>query len=151
MDNRNQSQVNIMLHPIKRTLLLCVCLLTLTACAHQKPKLYPNSAAQTRGPAVVDQDIAACEDLAQANGVDYNEGGDLTRRTAQGGVVGGAGGAAVGAIFGNVGRGAATGAAYGATTGFFSGLFSRDRAHPTYRAFVDRCLRDKGYDPIGWS
>ena len=133
-----------------RLLVMVASLLSLLACAHQKPRLYPNSTVQTRGPAVVQGDIAACEDLAEANGVDYSDGG-IARRTAEGGVVGGAGGAAVGAIFGNAGRGAATGAAYGATTGFFRGLFAGERAHPTYQNFVNRCLRDKGYDPIGWS
>lgn len=137
----------------KRTPTLAVllaCLFAVTACAHQKPRVYPDSTAQTRGPAQVQRDITACENLAKANGVDYGDGG-TARRTVEGGVVGGAGGAAAGAILGNAGRGAATGAAYGATTGFFRGLFAGERAHPTYRRFVDRCLQDKGYDPIGWS
>lgn len=127
-----------------------ICLVLMAGCAHEKPRLYPDPVVQRRGPAQVDRDIQACEDLAKANGVDYSKGG-IARRTAEGGVVGGAGGAAVGAIFGNAGRGAATGAAYGATTGLFRGLFARDQPHPTYVRFVNRCLRDKGYDPIGWN
>ncbi len=134
-----------------RVVTCAVCLASLLACAHQKPRVYSDTTAQTRGPAQVQRDIAACENLAEANGVDYSDGGGIARRTAEGGVVGGAGGAAAGAIFGNAGRGAATGAAYGATTGFFRGLFASDRVHPTYRAFVNRCLRDKGYVPIGWN
>jgi len=131
------------------TLLLCAA--AVTGCAHQKPRIYPDATAQSRGPSQVQRDIAACENLAEANGVDYSDGGGVTRRTVEGGVVGGAGGAAAGAVLGNVGRGAATGAAVGATTGFFRGLFAGERAHPTYKQFVNRCLRDKGYDPIGWS
>lgn len=127
-----------------------LCIVLVSGCAHQKPRLYPNAAAQTRGPAVIDRDIESCENLAEAHGVDYSDGG-IARRTAEGGVVGGASGAAVGAVVGNVGRGAAVGAAYGVTSGFFRGLFAGERPHPTYQKFVNRCLRDKGYDPVGWS
>lgn len=127
-----------------------ICLLLLSGCAHERPRLYPDPVVQRRGPAQVDRDIQACEDFAKANGIGYSRGG-VGRRTVEGGVVGGAGGAAVGAIYGNAGRGAATGAAYGATTGFIRSLFTRDRPHPTYVRFVNRCLRDKGYDPIGWN
>jgi hypothetical protein len=29
-------------------------------------------------------------------------------------------------------------------------MFSKSEPDPTYRAFVEECLRRKGYDPIGW-
>jgi hypothetical protein len=65
--------------------------------------------------------------------------------------VGAAGGAVGGAISGGAGIGAAIGAASGAVIGFLSSLFGR-RPGPnaTYTNFVDRCLREKGYEPIGW-
>ena len=87
---------------------------------------------------------------AEAYGLDYHKGGEVTRRTAEGGVVGGASGAAVGAIVGNVGRGAAVGAAHGATQGLVRGLFAGNQPSPVYRRFVEHCLRERGYQPIGW-
>jgi len=87
---------------------------------------------------------------ADKQGLDYDRGGELAKRTGRGGVVGGAGGAAAGAIHGNAGRGAATGAVAGATHGLLHGLFAADSPHPVYRRFVDTCLREKGYQPIGW-
>jgi hypothetical protein len=48
--------------------------------------------------------------------------------------------------------GAAAGAVGGAVAGFLGSLFSRDRNHDgAYRSFVDRCLRERGYETTGWS
>ena len=30
------------------------------------------------------------------------------------------------------------------------GLLRKDRPDSLHRAFVERCLRERGYDPIGW-
>ena len=69
--------------------------------------------------------------------------------------VGGAGGAAVGAVAGAVsgggaGRGAAIGAATGATVGAVHGAVKSSGPSSVYKNFVDRCLREKGYEVIGW-
>ena len=67
--------------------------------------------------------------------------------------MGAATGAVGGAIAGNPGEGAAIGAASGATAGLLSGVFdswSAREVDPVYANFVDRCLRDRGYEPIGW-
>ena len=46
------------------------------------------------------------------------------------------------------------GAAGGATAGLlgtmFGWMFRRSEPDPVYRNFVETCLRDKGYQPIGW-
>jgi hypothetical protein len=52
----------------------------------------------------------------------------------------GAGAAAVGA----------SAAAVGASAGAVNGAFN-DRANPTYRHFVERCLSEKGFEVIGWN
>jgi uncharacterized protein YcfJ len=69
-------------------------------------------------------------------------------------IVGGAGGAivggAVGAVTGSIGRGALVGGVAGAATGLVRGIYKSSQPSPVYKAFVNRCLRDKGYDPIGW-
>jgi hypothetical protein len=29
-------------------------------------------------------------------------------------------------------------------------LFRTDQPSQAYRSFVDRCLRERGYEPVGW-
>ena len=126
-----------------------LCAIALAGCASQKPVLYPNSTLNQRGEAAGKQAINACTQRAEAAGLDYSKGGTV-RRTAEGGAVGGAGGAVAGAIYGNVGRGAAAGAAGGATAGLIRSLFARNDPAPVYRRYVNRCLAEQGYEPIGW-
>ena len=70
--------------------------------------------------------------------------------TAVGGAFGAAVGAVGGAIVGSAGRGAAVGGATGATAGILRGLFKSSEPDPVYRSFVEKCLREKGYEPMGW-
>ena len=67
-----------------------------------------------------------------------------------GGAVGSAAGAVGGAVVGHAGRGAMIGAASGATAGFLRGLFRRSPPSNAYKQFVLRCLKERGYDPVGW-
>lgn len=122
--------------------------LLLAGCANQKPVLY----AQGGSPAGGDQAISACMDQARAAGLDYSKGhGQTARKTVERGAVGGAGGAVGGAIYGDAARGAAAGAAGSVAAGLVSDMFHRDSSPaPAYRSYVDRCLRDRGYRPVGW-
>jgi len=127
----------------------------LAACSSgPKPILYPNDRLQAVGQAQADQDIAECRELAANAGA--SAGADTTRRaaggTAVGGAIGGATGAVGGAILGRPGTGAAVGAATGATAGLLRSVFSGGGGQPSpaYRNFVDRCLRERGYEPVGW-
>jgi hypothetical protein len=138
---------------------LAVVLLAMPACSTVRPTLYPNEQYNKVGAAQADQDIAQCESQAE----DYVKTGGQTgpgvaetaKNVGVGAAVGAASGAVGGAIWGNPGSGAAAGAAGGATAGLlgtlFGWMFSRSEPDPTYRNFVERCLRDKGYDPIGWA
>ncbi len=65
-------------------------------------------------------------------------------------MVGAATGAAVGAVYGGAGRGAAAGAAAGVVGSTASGMFRKREPSPTFMNFVNRCLHEKGYEPIGW-
>ena len=38
----------------------------------------------------------------------------------------------------------------GATAGFLRGLFRRPPSSIAYKQFVQRCLKERGYDPVGW-
>ncbi|RLB66071.1 MAG: hypothetical protein DRH08_07040 [Deltaproteobacteria bacterium] len=128
-------------------------ILALTSCASsKKPVLYPNAHLNRVGQQRADADINACMRAAEASGANSGKSEELTRKTAKAGAVGGATGAVVGAISsnGSAGRGAAIGGAGAATATLVGGAF--DAAEPTqvYIRFVDQCLRDKGYQPIGW-
>jgi hypothetical protein len=131
-----------------------VAALALSACASgAKPVLYPNQRLQAVGQAQAEQDIAACRELAADAGA--SAGSDQTRRaagnTAAGGAIGGATGAVGGAILGDLGTGAALGAATGATAGLMRSMFSGGGGpSAAYRNFVDHCLRERGYEPVGW-
>lgn len=134
---------------IVQALAITAALAALAGCASQRPVLYPNSTLSARGEATADQAIDVCMRRAEAAGLDYAKG-NTVRRTAESGAIGGAGGAVAGAIYGSAGRGAAAGAAGGATAGLIRSLFDRNDPAPVYRAYVNRCLAEQGYEPIGW-
>jgi hypothetical protein len=143
----------------RRTIALAIApVLLLAACSSLKPTLYPNEQYNRVGAAKADEDIAACqaqaEEFVKTGGATGPRAAEAARNTGVGAAVGAASGAVGGAIGGNVGEGAAVGAASGATAGLlgtmFGWMFQRSEPDPTYRAFVEKCLRDKGYEPIGW-
>lgn len=143
----------------KRTpFVVAVAGLVLAACSASKPTLYPNAQYNRVGAAQADQDIATCqaqaEEYVKTGGKGGQMAGEAARNAGVGAAVGAASGAVGGAIGGDVGEGAAVGAASGATAGLvgtmFGWMFRRSEPDPTYRNFVEKCLRDKGYEPIGW-
>jgi len=139
-------------------LVVALASVALAACSATKPTLYPNDQYNRVGAAQADQDVANCQAQAQEYVKTGGQGGqratEAARNTGVGAAVGAAGGAVGGAIGGNVGEGAAVGAASGATAGLlgtmFGWMFQRNEPDPVYRNFVEKCLRDKGYEPIGW-
>ena len=134
-------------------------LLLFAGCSSLHPTLYPNEQYQKAGSAQAERDVADCEQRAteyvKSGGQGAQRATEAARNTGVGAAVGAAGGAVGGAIGGNPGQGAAVGAASGATAGLlgtmFGWMFQRSQPDPVYANFVDKCLRDKGYDPIGWS
>lgn len=124
----------------------------LIGCAGPKPVLYPNTHFQKVGEELAEQDVAACEELAEDYVSKSNAGEKVVGQTAVGGTIGAASGAVGGAIAGSAGLGAAIGAAVGATQGLLRGLFGASQADPSpaYQNFVNRCLRGRGYEPMGW-
>ena len=139
------------------TLLLMCLALAAAGCSARRPVLYPNEQVNKVGDAAAQRDVDDCMSRAQQ----YVKSGGQTAQVAQqaggraavGAGVGAATGVVGGAIAGNPGEGAAVGAATGATAGLLSGLFDSWRSQevdPVYANFVDHCLRDRGYEPIGW-
>ena len=127
-----------------------ICLLLLMACSQKRPVLYPNYQLQQVGNETAQTEIDDCVSFAKEYVASSNSSGKVAKSTAGGGAVGAAGGAATGAVLGSIGRGAAAGAAGGAAVGCLQGLFRSPEPDPVFRQFVERCLREKGYEPIGW-
>ena len=133
---------------VAAVLVLTVCLVS---CA-PKPILYPNQHYQDVGQEAAERDIDECTRMAKDAGATPSQGktGQVAGSTAGGGAVGSAAGAVGGAVVGHPGRGAMVGAASGATAGFLRGLFRRSPPSQAFKQFVQRCLKERGYDPVGW-
>jgi hypothetical protein len=136
----------------KQSWFLAVCAaVALAGCSAKRPTLYPNETYNRVGKEQADRDIAACE----AQAAQYVKSGGSNNQMARDAARNTAGGAVVGAIGGNVGQGAAVGAASGATAGLVGTLLGGflgggSGPDPVYASFVDTCLREKGYQPVGW-
>lgn len=123
--------------------------LSLSGCS-KRPVLYPNYHLESVGVATSKVDIEQCIELAEAADLRDNQALEAGKKTAGRAVVGGATGAVAGAISGRPGTGAAVGAGAGAVSGFFAWLFGSSDPDPVFKRYVDHCLRDRGYEPIGW-
>ncbi len=137
---------------MRRSIPFCMMLLLLSACSAPKPILYPNVHYQQVGPAMAEGDIAQCAAMARDAGATSGRGmpGKVAGGRVGGGAVGSAAGGVGGVIVGRPGRGAMIGAASGATGGFLRSLFRKSPPSDAYKQFVTRCLRERGYDPVGW-
>lgn len=131
---------------------LLLIMLLVTGCATSKPILYPNAHLQEVGKEVAEREVDECRDMAKDAGATASQGksGQVAGSTAVGGAIGSAAGAVGGAVVGHAGRGAMIGAASGATAGFLRGLFRRSPPSSAYKQFVLRCLKERGYDLVGW-
>jgi len=121
-------------------------------CAGPKPILYPNAHYQSVGERVAQSDIEGCRAMADAAGAnrDPSKVSRTARSTVAGGAIGGAAGAAGGAVIGHAARGAGVGAASGAAAAFMRSLFfQRPATSQAHIAYVNRCLEDLGYEPVG--
>ena len=123
---------------------------TLVGCSATRPVLYPNPHYEFVGATAAEADVEECMAFAEEHGHEPDQSDEVARKTAVGGAVGAAGGAAVGAVFGSAGRGAAAGAVGGAVGSLRSGLMSSNQPEPVFKRFVEQCLADRGYRPIGW-
>ncbi len=134
-------------------------LIGVSACAAQRPVLYPNEQLGRVGSSVAEQDVDECMGRAEGYASSSESGEKLAASAATstvgGAAVGAAGGGAGGAVVGHAGEGAAVGAASGAAASVMYVLLRRlfapqRQPGPAYRDLVNRCLREKGYDVTGW-
>jgi outer membrane lipoprotein SlyB len=136
--------------PGRWRLLLC-CLLILSACSAKRPVFYPNTHLHAVGSDQARADADRCMAEAKAYGVKNDTGKTVGGKAAKGATLGAAVSAVVSAVLGgNVGRAAGAGAAGGATAGAVSGTLDADEPNEVFQNYVDRCLREMGYEVIGW-
>jgi hypothetical protein len=139
-----------MKQPARRLVFVLLACAIASACAAKRPVLYPNEKYQSAGIEASQIDVDTCMRQAETGVGDKNVAASTAGRTAVGAAGGAAVGAVGGAISGHAGTGAAVGAGAGATAGLLSGLWGSNEHDSTYMAYVETCLREKGYQPIGW-
>jgi len=143
------------LHVLTFTFIMKPALITSILCSlalgcTMRPALYPNKHLTDVGRQQADADIRDCMELAEEYEVKATQGKEIAKGTAIGAGGGAVAGAVGGAISGNVAGGIATGAASGAAVGLLYELFRAAEPSATYKNFVNKCLREKGYELVGW-
>jgi len=130
---------------MNKTAIVLLTLLGLVACSGPRPILYPNAHLEAVGSDTAQRDIAECRHMAEAAGAtpERGKGAKIAGSTVTGAGIGAAGGAVGGAVVGAAGSGSAT-------MGLLRGLFSSPKPSQAYMHFVDRCLKERGYEPMGW-
>ena len=132
-------------------MMVCCSLFILSACSAKRPMFYPNDHLKTVGKAQARADADQCMAEAKEYGVKNDAGKAVGGKAVKGAAIGAATSAVVSAVLGgDVGRAAGAGAAGGATAGAMSGAFDADEPDPVFKNYVSRCLREKGYEVIGW-
>ena len=116
----------------------------ITGCM-RRPVVYPNPQVDA---AAAERDVDGCRNQAGSPLGDLSGAAAVT--TMSGAVVGAVGGVVSGAIFGNPGAGAAAGAAGGAAASLVGMVLRPHEPAPAYRASVERCLQDRGYEIAAW-
>lgn len=124
-------------------------LAVLAGCAAPRPVLYPDERFKAVPKETVDKDIAECDAQAKAY-VQANKGRLVARRTGAGAFFGAFLGVIAGAFTGDYGRAVSEGAAMGAATGLVHGAVSANSPDAVHKRFVEYCLMEKGYRPMGW-
>ena len=118
--------------------------------APSQPILYPNNTYVSAGKAQVDVDIEQCMQMATNQGVKTTADGKIIEQSASAAAVGGASAGAWGIVRGDFGERLLAGAAAGAAGGAVNGMINSNRTNPVFKNFTQHCLRNKGYEVVGW-
>jgi outer membrane lipoprotein SlyB len=139
-----------MRHDLFRLVISFAMVFSCLACAAKRPIMAPNEHFQEMAPDAVQRDIDECIRTATEAGPGAVRGKQIAGQTAGGAALGAATGAVAGAISGSPGLGAAAGAAGGATAGLLRGCFGSSDLDAGQKRYAEECLRQKGYQPMGW-
>lgn len=116
----------------------------------KRPVLYPNATLNQMGQAQAQLDIDHCMAMADSHNVARTRDGEVGSKAASGALIGGASAGAWGLVRGNAGDRALAGAVAGGTAGAVKGGVDSQRMSPVFQRFVQQCLKDLGYQVIGW-
>ncbi len=130
--------------------LLLVYTLIISGCGAKRPVLYPNEHLKAVGNEMANQAVDDCFRLATEYQAGGNRSRDVAKDTGKAAVVGTATGGVIGAITGNLRQGAIIGGAGAATAALGSGIIRSDEPDPIFKKFVEQCLREKGFQSLGW-
>jgi len=98
--------------------------IVIAACVSERPVLYPNELVRVAGAAAAEREIDDCMQRAEDFVGKARRGEVVVEETITGGL--------------------------GLTGGMaLDSTFKQDPT-PVYRTFVNRCLRQKGYEPLAW-
>lgn len=131
-----------------------IMILALVACAGPEPILKSTTYLELHGKDQAEREAAVCGLKAERSGIEH--GTNRSGNAGAGATLGLIGGAAVGASAGLIGGptgiaiGAAAGGAVGTVLGLLAGTYKPLQPRQDYAAFVERCLKDKGYETDGW-
>ncbi|MCP5406319.1 MAG: cell envelope biogenesis protein OmpA [Chromatiaceae bacterium] len=133
-------------------LLLLLLPLSLAGCASgpKRPLFYFSSHEQPVSKVQSDWDTDQCMALARQAGVAENRDGEVGRKAASGALLGGIAAGAWSLVRGGGGENLLAGAVAGGATGAAKGAIDSTEQSPIFRRYVERCLRERGYDVIGW-
>lgn len=132
-----------------KSFIVLIVLIIVVGCASYGPVLYPNEHLKMTGEEQANRDIAECDHLADAY-IKSDAGKAALKSVAGGGVAGAVIGGAAGSVTGRLGRGAVVGAVTGAAVGLVRGVSKASEPSPIHKRFIERCLREKGYELLGW-
>ncbi len=136
------------------TILILLAVVGLAACAGPEPILKSNAKLQLYGKDAAEREAVLCSLKAERAGLHH--GTNRSGNAGAGATLGVIGGAAVGASTGLIGGptgvaiGAAAGGAVGGLLGLLAGTYKTLEPQRDYAAFVERCLKEKGYETAGW-
>jgi len=130
--------------------LLVLSLLAACSSSAKRPVFYPNSHMKQVGQAQARRDTDDCMALADSYSVSRTRDGEVATKATSGALIGGAGAGAWGIVRGDAGERALAGALAGGSAGAVKGGVDSTRISPTFQRFVNQCLRDHGYQVIGW-
>lgn len=129
--------------------ILPLLLLSAAACA-PRPVIYPDEKYKAPGG---EQAARADADACMADAKKYladHPINKIGRRTGAGAIAGAVMGTVIGAFTGDYARAVSEGAAVGAAGGAVSGGLESTNPDEVKRAYVSRCLAEKGWTVLGW-
>lgn len=136
------------------TAILVGCATTGPSSPSARPVFYPNATLNRAGEVKAQSDSDQCISNARSAGLTPEEKDNAVAHDAvKGAAVGGVAGVVSGLLRGRPDRAienGAAGAVVGGSVGAVTGAF-HEKPSSTFRHYVQRCLKDKGYDVIGWN